>query len=425
MALLNKLFWWIILILSAGAAFLSFRLFERRNEFRGRADKLAASVAEIVQDLDKGSGTNVAGSVDFSPADRENKTPESGALGWAAYHEAKDEDGSYAQFGSTLKQATGLAKTVNSQRNDLAASLSETVAALGIPEDEASKDALANCEKYKDAASRAKQHAEAVAERDSSIIETLVACGKVLGTAVDTAALTSRPVVTDDDGNQSLGFYKCAPVLSGLSSGVTRLNGRCSDYADSLAGAISQISKHDWETNPDTIKNKKSYETALTSLANDFQSINGKLASLAKTQMQLDETKAKLEEREEELERKQGELANEQDRNKELQLTLARIRRENPEIGGPDIDLPPGELTKDPTLEGRVVQVNKDWNFVILNLGSDKVKEDWEMLVARDDQLIAKLHISKVMRDISIGEVLLAGRVGDIKEDDRVIFPDE
>lgn len=423
MALLNKLFWWIILILSAGAAFLSFRLFERRDEFRGRADKLAGAVAEMVADLDKGSESNVAGSVDFTPADKENKTPEEGALGWAAYHEgAKADDGS---FDSTLGKATGLAKAINAQRDELAASLAATVGTLGIPEGEAAQEDLAHWEKYKDVATKAKQHAEAVAERDSAIIDALASCGKVVG-AVDTVALTSRPTETDENGNQSLGAYKYAPVLSKLTSGVRDLDGRCVDYADTLVGAVSQISKHDWETDPDTIKKAKGYGTALTSLVNDFQSINGKLGSLEKTQMQLDETKVKLEESIEELEQTNGKLADVQDQNKLLKVQLAKIKRDfGVAETAPGIDPDTGELKQTPELEGKVVQVNKDWNFVILDLGSDEVKEDWEMLVARGDQLIATLHISKVMRDISIGEVMATGRVGDIKKDDRVICPAE
>ena len=93
-------------------------------------------------------------------------------------------------------------------------------------------------------------------------------------------------------------------------------------------------------------------------------------------------------------------------------------------VGGEDGEIA-GPVHVSDDLEGRVLEVNTEWDFVILDLGRNQVEENMEMLIARDDRLVAKVQISKVMGNISIGEVVPEIKVDEIKEDDRVILPQE
>lgn len=57
-------------------------------------------------------------------------------------------------------------------------------------------------------------------------------------------------------------------------------------------------------------------------------------------------------------------------------------------------------------LYGHVVLVNKDWNFVILDIGSKAgLVQNAEMLVHRGDKLVGKIRISGVTRDLAIADV--------------------
>lgn len=57
-------------------------------------------------------------------------------------------------------------------------------------------------------------------------------------------------------------------------------------------------------------------------------------------------------------------------------------------------------------LYGHVVLVNKDWNFVILDIGSKSgLVPNAEMLVHRGDKLVGKVQISGVTRDLAIADV--------------------
>jgi len=72
-------------------------------------------------------------------------------------------------------------------------------------------------------------------------------------------------------------------------------------------------------------------------------------------------------------------------------------------------------------LHGTVVVVNKDWNFVILDLGSnDGLVPNAEMLIHRGDKLIGKVLISGVTRDLSIADINTDWVQGQVKEGDFV-----
>jgi cell shape-determining protein MreC len=57
-------------------------------------------------------------------------------------------------------------------------------------------------------------------------------------------------------------------------------------------------------------------------------------------------------------------------------------------------------------LTGRIVVVNKDWNFVVIDLGSEQgLVSDAEMLIHRDERLIGKVTITGVSRAMAIAEL--------------------
>ncbi len=67
----------------------------------------------------------------------------------------------------------------------------------------------------------------------------------------------------------------------------------------------------------------------------------------------------------------------------------------------------PGALRALPRgLHGRILVVNKDWNFVVLDIGSRVgLVPNAEMLVHRGDQLIGKVLVSGVMRDLAVADI--------------------
>ncbi len=424
MGKLSTVFGILTAIMAVIAVTLSFLLFTRRNEFRGRADHLATAVATIVKTSDPDNSTNVSHDASFTPADRASGTPESGTLGWKAYHEAKDATGDYAAYQKCLDKAVGLVQTATVQRNALAESLTTVASELGMPEAEAAGGNLKNLgerDKFAQSNDRVLQLTRAVVVRDNAMIRTYVTCGKAVDFEFDEKQFTERQNMTDEDGNESEGEFPTKVPLAEFANKVTMVKTRCNDYVETIVDGMERVAKHKWETDSTQLADDREYAGALTSLLNDFEDINEQLVLFDKAKLEVTEYKLKMEEMVDELELTRKEWTKVQDDLAKKKVEVQRLRAQLNLDTGMDVGVGPVEMSQN--LEGKVVQVNKEWNFVILDLGRNRIRENVKMLVARNDDLIARVEISKVMRNISIAEVLPEGEAGQVKVGDRVILP--
>ena len=76
-----------------------------------------------------------------------------------------------------------------------------------------------------------------------------------------------------------------------------------------------------------------------------------------------------------------------------------------------------------PGLSGKILVVNPSWNFVILDIGSEAgLVPTAEMLVHRNDNLVGKVRISSVRKNMSIAEIMRDWEKAPIQEGDYVLF---
>jgi hypothetical protein len=122
------------------------------------------------------------------------------------------------------------------------------------------------------------------------------------------------------------------------------------------------------------------------------------------------------------LKRAQDDVAGAQDENRVLSRKIEKLEhalaKYNPE-GAPPVPLPA-------TLKGEIVVSDPKWNFVVLNVGEDQgVKQDGELLVNRNGQLVAKVRVTSVQKDRCIANVLPGWKITEVLEGDQVIpaFP--
>lgn len=72
---------------------------------------------------------------------------------------------------------------------------------------------------------------------------------------------------------------------------------------------------------------------------------------------------------------------------------------------------------------GRILVVNPDWNFVVLDIGAEQgLVPNAEMLVHRKDQLIGKVRIGTVEKTLAIAEILRDWTKQPINEGDYVLY---
>jgi len=105
-----------------------------------------------------------------------------------------------------------------------------------------------------------------------------------------------------------------------------------------------------------------------------------------------------------------------EDEKKVLQRQLTRVQNELNVYKDPTrhVELPA-------SLVGKIMVTDPKWDFVVLNVGEDQgVLDNGELLVSRDGKLVAKIKITSVQKNQSIGNIE-PGALGEVLEGDKVI----
>jgi len=106
-----------------------------------------------------------------------------------------------------------------------------------------------------------------------------------------------------------------------------------------------------------------------------------------------------------------------EDEKKVLQRQLTRVQNELNVFKDPTrhVELPA-------SLVGKVLVTDPKWDFVVLNVGEDQgVLDHGELLVSRDGKLVAKVKITSVQKNQSIGNIEAGSKLGEVLEGDKVI----
>ncbi len=410
MAKLGKILAPIVAVLAVAAAVLSFLVSSRRADFVGRAAILSSGVASVAQKLDVQSASGVSSQVTFTPA--APGTKESGSLAWANY---KTDKGG---FQKTVDSAVNLAASLNTQRNLLAQTMVEMAIELRLPESELATEKLTDLNSYEKGAAQAKAHAVAIRERDDMLLATLEASSATVGFdfANNKDVFLARAKGEDD----SLGSFACRSVLEGFEGAVTLVKKRQDDFASALREGVAAVNSYEWSADVAALNGPR-YASALGDMKNDFSGINNKLVLLKTTQDELKSVQAekeKLEENNAEL------IASAEKAEKEV----AALRKKMTDLGISE-DTSVGGAKKpvsnfdelDKTLQGRVLLSNKDWNYVIVNLGNAALMKGVRLAISSQGKFIGTAEVTDVQDKVSLAE-LIRGSIGDIPVGAQVII---
>lgn len=429
MAIFNRILSVLIVILAITAAVFSFLLFQRRQEFRDRADKLAQTLSQTMQQIDQESQTDYANDLTFQPATEER--PSSGTLSWQQYHDDKDlevkaPDDPYAAFDQRIDAAVEAAGELNTQRNLLAEKFAETGIALGMDEADAQAADLKNMDRpelYESTSEDIVGQAEAIIDRDTRMIQTLTEIGSTIGHPVDRSPFEKREksIADEQEGTLQVGPYNVGPQLTALEENVSSLETRCNEYADTLTTTLfNRVDLYAWEASKEAIQDETRYTGGLRALVEDFGGINQKLRELEVTKQALKETKADLAETEQELTQTREELLEQETKVATLEAHVKRLEKK---LGYGQGDVEIVEVEK--TLRGEVLEVNREWGFIVTDLGRGEINSGMELLVAQSDDFVARVMITRVLQDVSVAEIRPEVQSGVIAVGDRLILPKE
>jgi hypothetical protein len=171
-------------------------------------------------------------------------------------------------------------------------------------------------------------------------------------------------------------------------------------------------------------------------LANTQLALEQTEEELADTQDQLQIANANIDRLESDLSERTAELAQ---ANRDLDMArddIAELEEQNIELTDQVADQEAlieeyeaelfadvGTVTTPEGLSGSVMLVNRDWNFVILDIGRDQgLMLNTEMLVHRNEQLVGKVKISDLRPNVAIAEIMAGWSQMPLREGDHVLF---
>lgn len=406
MGILNRVVNIVILVLALASAAFSFLLFQKREVFVNGWNKLTSTINSTASELDKGSGTKAAAKLTAETLDHTK----------------------YEELDKLLPELKKQATAVTAQRNTLAGALKEVTTTLEIdtPVEAADLQSIANYSAKKDEVlgSVAK-----IQQRDTGLIKDIKTVGTKIGVSLDEAKLKGTDAYKAETGK--------------LTAQVDRVKTRVDKYSENLKQVAQVVGATPPPVTEEYPAALKDISTKVTTLKNDYvQTVKEKenlKTEVAKLQTSVD---------------KLGQESNEDKNTIKVQKTeISKLQGEIRKLAGTPDDSDPLNIATegDPKnlrlLKGKVVEVSKKWDFVVIDLGAKNEVEqivgqkklplkvflpnNEDMLVARElngdkSEFVGRIKLVKVYDTCSIANVLPSPMgTNSIKPGDTVFFSDE
>ena len=148
--------------------------------------------------------------------------------------------------------------------------------------------------------------------------------------------------------------------------------------------------------------------------------------ALMSTRAQLEETVGRLTEETRSAGELKMRLAAVQRQMDQVQGELANALQERTTIAKPEPSTPVQlerivvSSANASTLQGRVISVHQDWDFVVIDLGWNAVRIGETVSIFRNDRLLAKAKVERVQEEASAATVLPGWKATDIQPNDLV-----
>jgi chromosome segregation ATPase len=405
MGTLNKIVSISILVLAIAAAVFSFLLFQKRGVLVDGWTKLTSSINDTAKAHDYESGNKTASKLTDDSL----------------------ENRKYERLDQLLPDLKKQASSVNKQRNELADALTTAATTIEIDGAPEAKD-LKDVSQYDGKKTELLGLVDKVQAKDKDIAKQLVATGSKLGVQINEKAVTK------------VGGYKAE--IDKYTAKVTSVKTRVDtydNYLKQIASAVGAAAPPATEDYPEAVK---TISTKVATMKTDFVQAK-KDRDIFKTQV--GELQTEVAKKDQQINESKNLLATREKDVAKLKKDLAKFTGEGD--GGEKKVLETGSPETLKLLKGKVVEVSKKWDFVVLDIGSkSKVEQVFgnkkiavdviiprneEMLVARridgdNSEFVGKVKIVKVMPNSSIANIVPSPLLKDkIREGDIVFFSDE
>lgn len=100
---------------------------------------------------------------------------------------------------------------------------------------------------------------------------------------------------------------------------------------------------------------------------------------------------------------------------------LVDIKEDETELSKEEI--PSIEKSKEPLLKGEILTINREFNFVVINLGkADGIDEEMVLEVRRDKDVLGQIQVETVKDHISAAAIIAGGNISKMRGGDLVLL---
>ncbi|HCE43380.1 MAG TPA: hypothetical protein DET40_07515 [Lentisphaeria bacterium] len=418
MGMLNRIVNITVLVLAIVSVVFGCLLFLKREELRFRGDKMASFIVNSVKILDVNSAAD--GSKNISDAKYEPNEKKNPNL--VADEKKSLYHYNYKNLESVLAPVRLQTENIMKQRDFLGTALSKVGQKLELPE-QFPATGFQGLPSYNQSEAKIIALVEKVNKRDNAIIDQIAASATVMGFTVDKETLKNLDNYTTP--------------LSDFATKVEKLKKRADSYGEHIARICKIFQIAEPSLGGDD------YGSELTNVASAMQKVKDEFED---TKAQLKLTREKLAKTEDELNQANAKIeALNKDMDK-LKKDVAHWVKEYKKAMGIEED---GDIKEVPQaaeelvkmLEGKIIEVNDKWEFVVIDLGKNskvyrpegkKMKEipvalpeGKVLMVGRNNGYIAKIKITKVNDNCAIGDIIPDLRNGEVSVGDKVFFAPE
>lgn len=385
MAILNRILNFLILVLAIAALGIGFMLATHRQATKERADVYRDAVVGVVDKLDPGSGTNLTPKVTKD------------ALEWRAY---KDNP---ATVKGLLDEVAGQAAKVHDQRDKLADSAADLGKKLGYEEIDPAD--LKNVASYEEKLTALGEYVAGFQGRDQALVAKLEELAPKVGATVAPGDLAKT------DAYQG--------ALDNFSTAVATTAQRADRLKSTLETMVSKIGAEELGMDPAKVENATPAE--LEKLLAKVDELGEAVRQNKKLAADLADSREKAGKLEERVGDAQNSIT---DLNTRIGELTAKVKDLQDRL---DIAAGPGGPEKVATgpagFDGKIVNVNYEWNYVIIDLGAkNALQPNTELTVSRDREFICNVKVSRVYKDYAVAEILPELQQGNVLPGDRVFY---
>ena len=262
---------------------------------------------------------------------------------------------------------------------------------------------LAKMDTYEEKLATIAQGVDAAKNRNSELVQGILTVSQGVDGGVAAGDLGSADSVRS--------------AVDKLDRNIKSLNTSNENYEAALTAVVSALGPDFESVSVQELAKSSSFVEAKAQLDSSLASISSKLNEFAAKEKQIKELKADIKTKDDVISSHVTTIDDQRVQVTTLTDKVVQLQTELDKIGKVTDGGNNGELV------GKVVQVNYDWSYVIINLGAkDNLPENLTMIVSRDREYITQVLVTKVYKEYAIAEIIPDHQQGQVLENDTVFF---